>query len=185
MPGQDEQQDESDDVADHLAAGGRARHARRRARPRPTRMPAAKIIATNVYRVILPPPMRSASLPPNGREIEPSSGPRNAICAACSDACAAVSPPARKLICSTWPNAKREADERAERADVEEAHHPGVLVAQRLDQRTEVGLLVAQVVHEERGAEGGQRDQRPGRWRRRSRARCCRRWRSPAGRSAG
>ena len=68
-------------------------------------MPAAKIIATNVYSVILPPPIRSASLPPNGREMEPSSGPRKEICAACSEACAAVSPPARKLICSTWPNA--------------------------------------------------------------------------------
>ncbi len=73
--------------------------------PVPTRMPAAKIIATNVYMVTLPPPIRSDSLPPNGREIEPSSGPMKAICAACSDACAAVSPPARKLICSTCPKA--------------------------------------------------------------------------------
>ena len=59
----------------------------------------------NTASVTLPPPMRSASLPPYTRDTEPSSGPMNAICAACNDACAAVCPPAAKLICSTWPNA--------------------------------------------------------------------------------
>ena len=84
-----------------IAGRWRHRPCRRPSCPRVTRTPAAKTIATNVYSVILPPPMRSASLPPNGRAIEPSSGPMKAIWAACSAACAAVSPPARKLICST------------------------------------------------------------------------------------
>jgi nitrite reductase (NADH) large subunit len=42
--------------------------------------------------------MRSASLPPYTRDSDPSSGPMNAICAACRDACAAFRPPAAKLI---------------------------------------------------------------------------------------
>ena len=38
---------------------------------------------------------------------------------------------------------EREADERTERADVEEAHHPGVRVPQRFGHRAQVGPLVA------------------------------------------
>src|ERR1700730_15871565 len=62
----------------------------------------------------MPPPTRSDSQPPGGRAIEPSSGPMNAIWAACSDAWAVIAGVtlapwlrlARKLICRTWPNAK-------------------------------------------------------------------------------
>lgn len=52
-----------------------------------------------------------------------------------------------------------EADERAERADVEQRDDPGVGVPQHLEHRLRVGRLVVEVVHEDRGADAGDGEQ--------------------------
>ena len=115
----------------------------------------------NTASVTLPPPMRSASLPPYTRDSEPSSGPMNAIWAACSDACAAALPACGEVDLQHLAEREREADERAEGADVEQRDHPGVTLPQDRAHRGQVDLVLLQVVHVQRGADpgDGQRDQ--------------------------
>ncbi|CFS47361.1 Uncharacterised protein [Mycobacterium tuberculosis] len=53
-------------------------------------IPVASSMAQKAARVTRPPPIRSASLPPYIRDSDPNSGPRKAIWAACSEACAVL-----------------------------------------------------------------------------------------------
>ncbi len=85
----------------------------------------------------------------------------NAIWAACSDACAPTLTACGEVDLQHLAEREREADERAERADVEQRDHPGVALPQDHAHGRQVDPVLLQVVHVERGADPGdrQRDQ--------------------------
>ncbi len=113
------------------------------------------------------------------RLTEPSSGPMKAIWAACRSrrACAGVGAappvrPARKSDLQHLAEGEAEADERAERADVEQRHDPGVACA-AAPRRIALGLAVwwSRLSMKSAAPTRGDGDQRRGRRRRRPRVR--------------
>ena len=82
-------------------------------------------MATKLKNVTTEPPNRSASAPPTGRISEPSSGPRKVSAAALTGVRELVG----ELHLQHLAEGEAEADERAEGADVEQRHDPGLASA--------------------------------------------------------
>ena len=144
----------SDDEADHVSrpSSGRRRaraHDRRKCSRQPgSRQPGSSHRST--ARVTLPPPMRSASLPPytaGSPSPAVARGRRSGRRAA--TACAALWPPARKFDLQHLAERERETDERSEGADVEQAASPRSAGSDSTCRIVaSVSTAVAQVVHE-------------------------------------